>query len=103
MLVLWLSLTLKSKSYSSLKDLSCVHMKSEKVKVAQSCPPLCDPMDCSQPWNSVHGVLQARRVAFPIQGLNLHLLHWQADSSPLHCLGRPFINYTVYITATTHI
>ena len=34
-----------------------------KVKVAQSCPTLCDPMDCT-----VHGILQARRlewVAFP--------------------------------------
>ena len=40
---------------------------------------------------------------FLIQGLNPHLLHWQADSSPLRCLGRPYITYTVYITATTHI
>ena len=28
--------------------------------VAQSCPTLCDPMDCSQPGSSVHGILQAR-------------------------------------------
>ena len=26
--------------------------------VAQSCPTLCDPMDCSLPGSSVHGVLQ---------------------------------------------
>ena len=25
-----------------------------------SCPTLCDPMDCSQPGSSVHGILQAR-------------------------------------------
>ena len=34
-----------------------------KVKVAQSCPILCNPMDCT-----VHGILQARileSVAFP--------------------------------------
>ena len=31
-----------------------------KVIVAQSCPTLCDPMDCSPPGSSVHGVLQAR-------------------------------------------
>ena len=30
------------------------------VKVPQLCPPLCDPMDCSLPGSSVHGVLQAR-------------------------------------------
>ena len=28
--------------------------------VAQSCPTLCDPMDCSLPGSSVHGILQAR-------------------------------------------
>ena len=27
---------------------------------AQSCPILCDPMDCSLPGSSVHGILQAR-------------------------------------------
>ena len=30
------------------------------VLVAQSCPTLCDPMDCSPPGFSVHGILQAR-------------------------------------------
>ena len=29
-------------------------------KVAQSCPTLCDPMDCSPPGSSLHGILQAR-------------------------------------------
>jgi len=30
------------------------------VKFAQSCPTLRDPMDCSLPSSSVHGILQAR-------------------------------------------
>ena len=30
------------------------------VKVTQSCPTLCDPMDCSPPDSSVRGILQAR-------------------------------------------
>ena len=30
------------------------------VLVAQSCQTLCDPMDCSLPGSSVHGILQAR-------------------------------------------
>ena len=30
------------------------------VKVAQPCPTLCDPTDCSPPDFSVHGILQAR-------------------------------------------
>ena len=31
-----------------------------KVKVAQSCLTLCDPVDCSQPGSSIHGIFQAR-------------------------------------------
>ena len=31
-----------------------------KVLVSQSCVNLCDPMDCSLPGSSVHGILQAR-------------------------------------------
>ena len=31
-----------------------------KVLATQSCPTLCDPMDCSPPGSSVHGILQAR-------------------------------------------
>ena len=30
------------------------------LKVTQSCLTLCDPMDCSLPGSSVHGILQAR-------------------------------------------
>ena len=29
-------------------------------EVARSCPTLCDPIDCSLPGSSVHGILQAR-------------------------------------------
>ena len=37
------------------RDFSCVC-----VLFTQSCPTLCDPMDCSPPGSSVQGVLQAR-------------------------------------------
>ena len=40
-------------------DLQCMKMKSES-EVAQSCPTLLDPMDCSLPGSSVHGIFQAR-------------------------------------------
>ena len=39
--------------------LQCMKVKREK-EVAQSCPTLTDPMDCSLPGSSVHGILQAR-------------------------------------------
>ena len=65
-----------------------------------------DPMDCSPPGSSVHGISQARileRVAIPFprgfsqaQGSNLSLLHWQADSLPLSLLGR-WLNFNIEI------
>ena len=39
--------------------LQCMKVKSES-EVAQSCPTLRDPMDCSLPGFSVHGIFQAR-------------------------------------------
>ena len=38
--------------------LKCVKVKSES-EVAQSCPTLSDPMDCSLPGSFVHGIFQA--------------------------------------------
>ena len=54
------------------------------VLVAQSCLSLCDPMDCSPPGSSVHGILQAKDPGvgchallqiFLTQGSNLGLPH----------------------------
>ena len=39
--------------------LQCMKVKSES-EVAQSCPTLSDPMDCSLPGPSIHGIFQAR-------------------------------------------
>ena len=54
-------------------------------EVSQSCPTLCNPMDCSLPGSSIHGIFQARilewvavsfsRGIFSTQGLNLGLIH----------------------------
>ena len=70
--------------------------------VAQSCPTLRDPMDCSLPGSSVHrdspgkntevGCHALLQGSFPIQGSNLSLLcllHWQAGSLPLAPPGKP--------------
>ena len=39
--------------------LQCMKVKSES-ELAQSCPALCDPMDCSPPGSCIHGIFQAR-------------------------------------------
>ena len=44
--------------------------RRKESEVIQSCLTLCDPMDCSPPGSSVHGILQAR------------ILEWVATPSP---------------------
>ena len=39
--------------------LQCMKVKSES-EVTQSCPTLCDPIDCRLPGSSAHGIFQAR-------------------------------------------
>ena len=39
---------------------SCLYCLESESEVAQSCPTLCNPMDCSLPGFSVHGIFQAR-------------------------------------------
>ena len=47
-------------------------VKSES-EVAQSCPTLSDPMDCSLPGSSTHGIFQAR------------VLEWATIAFSVHC------------------
>ena len=54
--------------------LQCMKVKSES-EVIQSCPTLSDPMDCSLPGSSVHGIFQAGvlewgAIAYPLGQLN---------------------------------
>ena len=43
-----------------VKHLPCNAQAAAAAKLLQSCPTLCDPMDCSPPASSVHGIFQAR-------------------------------------------
>ena len=42
---------------STLKTYPCTHVCAKSL---QSCFTLCDPMDCSPPGSSAHGILQGR-------------------------------------------
>ena len=59
--------------------LQCRKVKSES-EVTQSCPTLSDPMDCSPPGSSIHGIFQAR------------VLEWGAIAfSDVSCSGRQIL------------
>ena len=74
----------------------CVLSQSLQECLGKSLQLLCNPMDCSPPGFSAHGVSQARRLGwvaisssgeiFSTQRLKPHfvyLLHWQADALQL--------------------
>ena len=42
-----------------LKSSNLIEVESES-EVAQLCPTLCDPMNCSPPGSSIHGIFPAR-------------------------------------------
>ena len=44
----------------ALKFYDSIWLKESESEVTQSCPSLRDPMDCSLPGSSVHGIFQAR-------------------------------------------
>ena len=84
----------------------CYSVKATMLaKSLQSCPILCDPVDCSPPrllcpWDSpgkntevrCHALLQG---IFLTQGSNpclLRLLHWEVSSLPLVPPGKPIDN-----------
>ena len=48
-------------------------VKSES-QVAQSCPTLSNPMDCSLPGSSVHGIFQARVLEWGAIGFSMVML-----------------------------
>ena len=50
----------RQEHWSGLPFPSPMHESEKGSEVAQSCPTLCDPMDCSLPGSSVHGIFQAR-------------------------------------------
>ena len=66
-----------------------------KMLVAQSCPTLCDPMDCSPLGSSVHGISQARIprwVAIPFSRVS----SWPTDWIQVSCIAGRFL--TIWAT-----
>ena len=48
-----------SHAFRATQDGWVIVEKVKESEVTQSCPTLCDPMACSLPGSSVHGILQA--------------------------------------------
>ena len=86
-----------------------------RAKWLQSCPTLCDPLDCSWPGSSDHGIFRAQilewvTISFskgssqPRDGTQVSgLLYWQVGSLPLPPPGNPIIyNNVCYVSHVVH-
>ena len=70
------------------------HASQQCAKSLQSCPTLCDPMDCGLPGSSVHGVLQAKIlewVAMPSFSRASSQPRDQTHNSYVSCMSRQFL------------
>ena len=69
----------------SVWDIAILKILPSMCSVAQFCPTLCNPMDCSPPGSSVHGILLGKNIEvrchfllqgiIPTQGWKPSLLH----------------------------
>ena len=81
---------------ASHKSTSCLETMI-MCSIVQWCLTLQVSVDCNLTGCSIHGIFLGRNTGagchfliqeiFPIQGSNLHLIHWQVDSLPLSHLG----------------
>ena len=69
--------------------LQCMKVKSES-EVAQLCPTLSNPMDCSPPGSSIHGIFQARVLEWGAIAFS-GTAHYPLANYPLHW---PFLQET---------
>ena len=77
-----------------------IRVEKFKVSVSQSCPTLCDPVDCSLPGSSVREILQARIlewVAIPFSKGS----SWPRDWTRVSCIAGRF--FAIWATKETLI
>ena len=72
-------------------------------EVAQSCLTLCDPMDCSLPGSSVHGIFQARVLEWVAIAFSRGS-SWPRDQTQVSCIaGRYFTLWATREAPLMHI
>jgi len=62
------------------------------AKTLQSCPTLCNPMDCSPSSYSVHGILQARVLEWVVVSSSRGYSRDQTHISCFSCIGRRLLH-----------
>ena len=65
--------------------------RKKESEIARSCPTLCDPVDCSPPGSSVHGILQARILEWVAISFSRGSSQPRDQTQVSHVAGRRFI------------
>ena len=68
-----------------------------ETEVAQSCPTLRDPMDCSLPGSSVHGIFQARVLEWGASAFSVDRSRRQKVSKDIVELKHISIGYNQHL------
>ena len=76
--------------------LQCMKVKSES-EVAQSCPTLSDPMDCSPPGSSVHGIFQTRVHSSPLINVGLNVFKPKLQGPKIWVWKTPLVSHSKVI------
>ena len=82
--------------------LQCMEVKSQS-EVAQPCPTLCNPMECSLPGSSVHEIFQVRvlewgAIAFYNHDFNFALYSWLVILNIFSCAFLPFVYLLIKVS-----
>ena len=77
---IFISTVFKWNASMDTEDLCC-------CLVAKLCPTLCNPLDCSPPGSSIHGILQARILECITISFSRRY-SWPRDQSHVSCIGR---------------
>ena len=83
------------KDHASWSDVRLVVIQVVYSKVAQSCLTLCDPMDCSLPGSSFHGILQERILEWVAISFSRGS-SWPRDGTQVSCIAGRF--FTIWST-----
>ena len=74
--------------------LQCMKVKSES-EVIESCPTLSDPMDCSLPGSSVHGIFKARVLEWGAIAFSCNIVNYCQIIFSLFCIKYVLLSTTL--------
>jgi len=79
----------RQEHWSGLPFPSPMHERKSESEVAQSCPTPSDPMDCSLPGFSVHGICQARVLKWGAIAFSSLGAEWQPNTQVMYLREAP--------------